>query len=126
MPIPEDYKEIIKDLSQATAEGRVLWRDTKYGIEIKVSNSKFELWSGEDEDTGIPFISFALSDLFGRRLDGWYVEKGEAEFEFMHLFFSNAKRKASGIDERLTSIKEVIKASKIIGDTTSDEDEIPF
>lgn len=116
MAIPSDYKDILDDLSKATAEGRVRWAATKFDVEVSVSGSKFTLWSGKDVTTKRNFVAFALSDHNGKTLDTWQVDECNPEYDFMRDLYAGARRKAMEIPQRLASIREEFSKSGMIGD----------
>lgn len=123
MPIPSDYKEIIENLFVATDSGRARWESTKFGFEISVLESRFMIWSGVDEENGVAFVSFALTDERGKNLDTWYVDESDGDYELMHRLFSGAKRQALGISKILENLKSAIKSGEVIGGA---KDDIPF
>lgn len=126
MPIPNDYKDIVETLFSATDEGRVKWSQARFGYEVAVQGSRFQIWNGTDEENGQAFVSFALADEKGKPLDSWYVDESESEYETMRNFFYSAKRRALGISKILSGLKEVIGKGGVIGDEESNDDEIPF
>jgi len=121
MPIPNDYAEIINTLLSATDSGRANWSSTEYGFIISVLESRFSIWSGTDEETGVGFVSFALTDSKGRNLDTWYVDANEDEYDLMRRLYAGAKRQALGISKILSSIKDALSKGGTIG-----EDDAPF
>lgn len=135
MPIPNEYREIIGELKRATEEGRVVWNTERFGVSVEVSGSLIELWGGEDSETERGFVTCTLKDPKGhglRRdqpLDTWFVEEGDDDFAFMHLFFHAAKRQGLGIPQKLSEIADALKSSGQIGGkskTSADDDEFPF
>ncbi|HMQ14163.1 MAG TPA: hypothetical protein PKD21_12000 [Candidatus Competibacter phosphatis] len=126
MAIPNDYKDIVETLYLATDEGRVKWTQARFGFEVTVQGSRFQIWSGTDEENGQAFVAFALADEKGKTLDSWYVDESESEFEWMHKLFYGAKRQALGISKILAGLKEVIGKGGVIGDEKPNDDDIPF
>ncbi|TYC60720.1 hypothetical protein ETQ85_04800 [Zoogloea oleivorans] len=121
MPIPKDYKDIVTALFEKTNAGRVNWKNSRFGIEVKVDKSKFKLWSGTDENTDEAFVAFALNDLNGSTMDSWYVDEGDADYDQMTLLFSAAKRYANGVPQRLSELKNVILKLDFLGESEDDE-----
>lgn len=126
MAIPNDYKDIVETLYSATDEGRVKWSQARFGFEVAVQGSRFQIWSGTDEENGQAFVAFALTDEKGKTLDSWYVDESEPEYEWMHKLFYGAKRQALGISKILAGLKEVFDKGGVIGDEGPSGDNIPF
>jgi hypothetical protein len=121
MPIPKDYKDIVTTLLEKTNTGRVNWKKSRFGIEVKVEKSGFKLWSGTDEHTDEAFVAFALNDVNGATIDSWYVDAGDVDYDQMTLLFAAAKRYAHGIPQRLSELKNAISNLEFLGDPEDDE-----
>ena len=118
MPIPRDYLEIIDDLIAKTQKGRAGWQSAPFGVELNVQKDmKIGMWGGKDENTDEPFVSVALQDAQGKNIDNWYVDGSDADFARMNLFFSDAKRHALGVPQRLIKLRELIRSADFIGGT---------
>ena len=109
MPIPIDYVGVIEQLEESTLAHILEWKNQKFGFETAIANSKFSIWAGDDGDTGIPFVAFAMLDESGNTLDSFYVEPDDDDYETMRLFFSMAKRYALKIPSRLESVKKALQ-----------------
>lgn len=122
MPIPKDYKDIIEKLAQATEDDRVNWQASRFGAEVIMKDSQFQIWAGTDEEVGRPFVSFALADKTGASIDTWYVDENEGDYASMQRLYAAARRKAHGIDKRLDSIREALDEASVIGESKKDDD----
>ncbi|MCF6763814.1 hypothetical protein [Pseudomonas fragi] len=123
MSIPSDYTDIIFDLLQATKDSRVNWQNENHTIVVRLPKTRVKLWSGTDEETNLPFVSFALTDVSGRNLDSWAVDEGDPDFDTMHTLYSLSRRIAFGIPERLKDLRYLLATSSTIGE---EEEDIPF
>jgi len=130
MPIPKDYVDIINMLKQATDDGRVIWRPTRFGVSVKVDKLMLELWSGTDEETDTGFVTCALhSDTSKSRsaADTWFVDANDDHYQYMLEFFNSAKRQGLGIPVMLDSLRVALAEGRVIGETiSSDKDDLPF
>lgn len=115
MPIPSDYRDIVKTLLERTEMAEVNWQTTKFGVEVPIDGSKFNLWAGTDENTEEPFVSFGLADAHGNPLDTWFVDAGDTDYELVDRLFQAAKRHALGVPQRLKQLREILKKSSVIG-----------
>jgi hypothetical protein len=111
---------------QGTVEGRVRWRASRFGAAVLVSGSQFEIWSGTDEETDKPVVSFALQESKSKPLDTGFVDRGDEHYEYMHDLFSRARRQALGIPERLAAIRDALNSSTVIGEEPGKDDDVPF
>jgi len=116
MPIPNDYKDIINTLYDATSDGRVKWSTDNFTFGVSIQGSRFKIWGGTDEDTERDFVAFALVGQDGKTLDNWYLDEGDNDFNYMHKLLLGAKRYALGIPQRLASIRDAIGKTEVIGD----------
>jgi hypothetical protein len=123
VPIPTEYSDIINILLEAAREGRVRWQGGRYAAVVSVSGSQFAIWAGTDEETGDPFVAFALQDPQGESLDNWYVDQGDVGYEVMRELHQRARRQTQGIPQRLESLKKALKSSKVIGEEGPKKDE---
>lgn len=115
MPIPTDYRDIVAMLAAKTAEGNVHWRKDRYDLSVVLENAKFSIWAGNDEQSELPFVSFALHDTNGSTIDSWYVEEGESDYSKMHQLYMSAKRHAAGVPDKLREIKNLLASTREIG-----------
>lgn len=116
MPIPKDYRDILNSLAGKSENGQVNWKSNRFGVEVAVNESKFLIWAGTDEETGEPFVSFALHDLTGKTLDSWFVDGSDYDYDFMSRLHNSAKRHALGIPQRLAELKDIIEKASVVGD----------
>jgi hypothetical protein len=134
MPIPKEYREIIKDLKSASDEGRVNWSTDRFNVSVQISESIIEIWGGEDSETERPFVSCSLKNAGFRSrdnaLDTWFVEEGDPDYLLLFELYMNAKRQGLGIPGKLLEISKALKSSKKIGvkkgDPDKSEEDIPF
>lgn len=117
MAIPKDYQEIIEILAAATDEGRVRWVASRFDVAVTVSGSKFSL-SADRQENGRGYVTFALFDRDGRGLDAWHVDEGEEAYGYMRQLCATARRQALNIPQRLSRLRDEIKTSAMIGDST--------
>lgn len=116
MPIPNDYHQIVSMLIDKTEAGLAHWRQDRFDISVSVGGSKFSIWAGTDEHSEEPFVAFALHDEKGATIDSWYVEENEGpQYHLMHRLYKSAKRRASGVPERLQLLAQKIASSEEIG-----------
>jgi hypothetical protein len=121
MPIPRDYQTLVYELLEKTREGKVRWRQTSYGtFSVIVGGTEFQIWAGEDEETGRDFVAFQLKDpkpgTGPSTLDTWHVDLGENEYDPMYELFGGARRHALGIPERLKALENALKTGEVIGE----------
>ena len=114
--MPKDYRDLLIDLLKMTDEGRVNWKSDQHSVEITVDENRFVLWAGTDERTDEGFVSFALRDTAGNTLDTWYVDAGNADYEFMNTLFGAAKRHALGVPNRLAQLRAKMSSVGKLGD----------
>ncbi len=115
MPIPNEYLDVIQMLATATSEARVRWQKTDFGIEVSISGSKFQLWTGTDENTERGFVAFGIRE--GKALvDSWFVDEGDKDFELTNDLFQSARRQAFGVSQKLDRLKELLARGEPIGD----------
>jgi len=129
MSIPNEYRDIVSDLLIATNESRVNWYIDRHDVQVKLQDAIVKLWSGTDEQTEVPFVSFALSDLKGKLIDTWFLDQGDNEYDHVFRLYTEAKRKALGIPQKLEKLRAQLKSGGIIGASPvnkSEDDEIPF
>jgi hypothetical protein len=119
MPIPNDYRDICEMLLDATNEGRVNWieKSSKTFV-VRLPEYIFEIWSGTDELDEKIFVAVGLRDYFSESgfLDNWYVEEGDNDFDILLALFSEARRKARRLPEKLDSLRKLLKSDSTIGE----------
>lgn len=115
MPIPNDYKEIIKALTGKTEEGNVGWRKDKYTISVTVDNTKIALWAGNDENSDVPFVAFGLYGPHGAVMDTWYIDESDGDYAQVFQLYQSAHRHAQGVPARLKQLAGLISELKFIG-----------
>lgn len=115
MPMPKDYREIVKALSSKTEEGNVGWRKDKYAVSVTVDNTKFSLWAGNDETLDVPFVAFGLSDPQGAAIDTWFVDESDDDYPEIFQLYQSASRYAQGVPARLKQLAGLISELKVIG-----------
>lgn len=113
MPIPVDYEDIIQSLTTNTEAGHLNWTSNVFGYKAEIANSQFSTWAGNDEETDVPFVAFALNDLSGNTLDTWFIEPYDDDYERMRIFHALAKRHALQIPDRLAKIKTALKEMEV-------------
>ncbi|HEY0491261.1 MAG TPA: hypothetical protein VGD30_17255 [Telluria sp.] len=115
MPIPTEYRDIVKTLDTKTTEGNVNWRKDKYDISVTVDKSKFSLWAGNDEHTDEPFVALGLYDANGSVVDSWFVDQSDRDYTEMYHLHKSASRHALGVPGRLKELEGLISQMKIVG-----------
>jgi hypothetical protein len=118
MAIPNDYREIVHKLLSRTDQGEVKWSKTFHAstFEVQISpGTKFQIWSGFDENTDLGFVAFSLNTLDGERLDNWTVDDGENGYDFMIKLYQTAKRSAHNVGETLDGILARLNEASPIG-----------
>jgi hypothetical protein len=115
MPVPNDYRDIIKALSAKTEEGNVAWRKDKYTVSVTVDNTRFSLWAGNDENSDVPFVAFGMYGPEGTMVDSWYVDESDADYAETFQLYKSANRHAQGVPARLKELAGKISQMKIIG-----------
>lgn len=115
MPMPNDYRDIIKALSLKTEEGNVEWRKDKYTVSVTVDHTKFALWAGNDENSDVPFVAFGMYGPQGNVLDSWYVDESDPDYAETIALYRSANRHAQGVPARLKELAGRISELKVIG-----------
>lgn len=117
MPIPNDYRDICEMLLDATYEGRVNWTEVGLSLVVRLPEYKFEIWSGTDNENERAFVAVGLKGHTERGLiDNWYVEEGDNDYDMMFTLFSQARRKARRLPEKLDSLRKLLKSDSTIGE----------
>lgn len=123
MSIPSDYRDIIQGLLSATAESRVNWYIDRHDVQVRLQDVIVKLWSGTDEQTDRPFVSFALSDLKGKIIDTWFLDDGTEDYNIVFKLNSDARRKALGIPQKLDNLRAQLMEGGMIGFSASSSDD---
>jgi hypothetical protein len=110
MPIPADYREIVRLLSEKTEEGALNWTDNSLQVSAEVNASIFRVWAGVDEQTNEWFVAFGLFDADGKVLDSWYLDESDDEYQVVHRLYREAKRHAAGVPTLLKNLADQISA----------------
>ncbi|MCV9921894.1 hypothetical protein OIU19_24295 [Pseudomonas sp. BT-42-2] len=129
MSIPSEYRDIVFGLLTATNESRVNWYIDRHDVQVKLQDTIVKLWSGTDEQTEVPFVSFALSDLKGKLIDTWFLDEGNDEYDHVFRLYTEARRKALGIPQKLEKLRAQLKSGGTIGASpinAPEDDEVPF
>jgi len=117
MPIPNDYLDICEMLIAATNEGRVNWTEVGFTFVVRLPEYRFEIWSGKDEEDEKSFVAVGLKGPGDRGfLDNWYVEEGDKDYDMLFTLFSEARRKARRLPEKLDSLRKLLKSGSTIGE----------
>ncbi|APO80195.1 hypothetical protein BL240_01275 [Pseudomonas putida] len=128
--MPSEYREIVLGLVEATNESRVNWYIDRHDVQVRLQDAVVKLWSGTDEQTDVPFVSFALTDLKGKMIDTWFLDQGAKDYDHVFKLYSDARRKALGIPQKLESLRAQLNGNGMIGASPGsfpeDDDEIPF
>lgn len=125
MQIPDIYRDVIDGLVQATKEGRVAWAAKSAGSTAFVNLSDFdlEIWGGTDENND-GFVSVGLREKGNREFsDSWYCEQADEDYAKMRDLYTEALRKAKGIDTKLNKLRELLQSKHQVG---TPPNEIPF
>lgn len=112
MPIPNDYREIIKVLTEKTEQGDLSWRDDTLHISVNVDLSKFSLWSGADERSDEPFVAFGLFNNGNKLIDSWFVDQSDPDYMAVFRLFKSAQRHANGVPSLLRGLADRISTMK--------------
>jgi hypothetical protein len=129
MSIPSEYRDIIFGLLSATNDSRVNWYIDRHDVQVKLQDTIIKLWSGTDEQTDVPFVSFALSDFKGKLVDTWFLDEGNDDYEHVFRLYTEARRKALGIPQKLENLRAQLKSGGTIGlppTIAPEDDDIPF
>jgi len=126
--IPDDYTELIDELTRRTLEGRVLWKPTLNQREYLVYFDQFTLSlrdGSDDEDNA--YITVTLKDKAGKNIDYFTVWSGDADWAKVSDLHQASRRKALNIDGAIKSIVTELRTKTAIGmkvPKTEDEDEV--
>lgn len=112
MPIPTDYREIVKSLTTKTNEGDIAWKKDKFSLALAIDKSKFSLWAGNDEYSDEPFVAFGLYDKDSTVIDSWSVDQSDSDYSTMNQLYKSANRQALGVPQRLKALNALISEMK--------------
>lgn len=126
--IPSNMIDLIKALVDKTKSKEAIWGKTSRPNEFKLYLEKgaitTDCWNDEREGE---FVGFAVYNVYGDRIDNFYAEKGEPEFDMLMDLHNAAKREFYKVDETISSLFSEINDDKIIGKRLIDgADELPF
>jgi len=116
--IPERYKELVKKLSQRTNDGEVSWKSTPNEKTFVVDFREFSLsidsyYSRRDSSE---YVNFQILDSDGEVVDYFGVSEGESEWFLSHELYSEARRKAHGIDLVIGDITKELESEGLVGE----------
>jgi len=114
MPVPDDYKDILKVLIEKTDQGILTWTDDGLHVSSDVDMAKFSLWAGVDERTNESFVALGLYTDTGKMVDSWYLDESETEYLEVFRLYTAAKRHANGVPSLLKNLTQRISEMKKI------------
>lgn len=112
MPIPNDYREITATLAEKTEQGVLSWKADNLHISVKIDDSKFSLWAGNDERTDEPFVAFGLFDSNDKIIDSWFVDESDNDYTEVYRLYKAAQRHANGVPVLLRNLADRLSAMK--------------
>jgi RecB family exonuclease len=118
MNIPNDYREVVEMLANASNNNRVMWSAKELTVNVTISGSKIAVWGGDDVKSKRGFVAFKLADQDGNLLDAWAVDELDQDYELMQKLYADAKRMAMKIPQRLALAREAIRHATRIGEST--------
>lgn len=114
--IPSNMSDLIKALVEKTKNKKAIWGKTSRPNEFKLSLEKgaitTDCWNDEREGE---FVSFAVYNSFGDRIDNYYAEKGQPDFDLLKELHNVAMRDFYKVDETISSLIDEINDEKSIG-----------
>lgn len=110
--IPEEYKALIQELSEATEAGKAKWETTedpfKYIINLNDVSATIERFNTYPDDAMC--TRFQIKNIFGEVADSFEVDQFENdEFAVMDKLYVNARLKARNIDFIIGSLRDGLK-----------------
>jgi hypothetical protein len=112
MPIPNEYREIIRALTEKTEQGDLSWTNDSLHISVKIDLSKFSLWAGTDERSDEAFVAFGLFNNVNKVIDSWFVDESDPDYMEVHRLFKAAQRQANGVPTLLKTLADRISNIK--------------
>ncbi|MES2756909.1 MAG: hypothetical protein V4693_06015 [Pseudomonadota bacterium] len=120
MPIPNDYRSIVAALIEKTQKSELDWFLDSLHTSVKVDESKFSIWSGNDERNDEPFVAFGLSNAkqaFGgqfmtKMIDSWYVDETDPDYASVYELYRAAQRYANGVPTLLMHLANRLNEGK--------------
>lgn len=110
--ISDEYRPLVDLLARRTSDDAVNWQATSDEDEflVKFDNFSLSLRSAWDQETEKQYIAFTLRDAQGKRMDNFWVEVGDADYDQLNELWSRARRKALNIDSAIRQIIEELEA----------------
>lgn len=103
--IPENYKELIDKLVQATRQKKIAWEKTSRAGEFKsMIGSSMVTTDNWDAPNGITYVDFAIWNSNGVQVDSVQGEEGSGEYEEIMELYSAAKASYLKADETIADI----------------------
>lgn len=126
--IPSNMSDLVKALVNKTKNKKAIWGKTSRPNEFKLYLEKgaitTDYWNDEREGES---VGFAIYNAFGDRIDNYYAEKGEPEFDLLMELHNAAKREFYKVDETISNLFNEINDDKSIGKRLiDDKEELPF
>ena len=128
----EDYEELFNELYSAAVEGRVHWQTTASENQFVVVFREFSLAvKFHPQESEPSYCSFVIRNASGQVIDQFWVdETNTADWHKAYELYSNARRKALGIDVAVKNIVDELRSGKPVGKRKphppGDDEEVPF
>lgn len=126
--IPVNMRDLIRALIDKTESKKAIWGKTSRPNEFKLSLEKgavtTDSWS---DDRGEESVDFGIYNIYGDRIDNFYAEKRDPDFELLMELHNAAKREFYKVDETISNLFGEINDDKSVGKRLIDgEEELPF
>jgi len=134
MNIPAIYNEVMYGLLMKTKANEVLWNTTTNNNTFIVYFNKFNLSIQQRFNDNETWVNVELINNDGNKIDGFYIENGDDDWEKAEELYSLARRSALSINvaiqEMLAELSKIGVIGKKIKDNFSNvdisSDDIPF
>lgn len=129
----ENIENLIRSLVQKTNKKEAIWGKTSGQNEFKLifdtGAVTTSLWNVEEMDV----INIAIYNKFGDKIENYYANENEDEFELLKELHDSARKEFYKVDDTLKGLFEELKGIKSIGKReieneppSNNDDDLPF
>ena len=124
-----EFSELISQLAERTAQGKVNWKGTSNDSEFVIYFRQFSLAMrrGVDQDDD-SYLVFLLRNDEGKKVDEFYVFERRDGWDEADKMWQRARRRVLRIDEVIEGLLGELQSGGNIGEEpkSPDEDDLPF
>lgn len=129
------YEKILKILLEKTKNNKVMWQKTMnpslFLIYFLEENLSLRYQEGQNdvynEDGNFPsYIQVTLRDAKGEKIDSFEISETSEDWDWVFELYSEARRKALGIDKALNNILTQLQQDQVGGSVPVPDDDLPF